>query len=492
MMRMPETAGALRLALPPAFAPAGQSAGLDSLAAAPRRAALLAEAERLGVLPAVARRLVSDRHPRVREIAARNLWLAREQGRVLKLLADAGVRATAVKGVNLARRLYPDASWREVDDIDLLVDRSDAARACAVLCGSGLTPNHRWTPEALSRQLSRPLFLAPELVFTSPSGAMVELHWDWPGGRSAPLDPFVQPEHYLVYLCRHAAKHFWSSMKWLCDLQLFVSRFGATVDWELFWRVAGENGAETGCAASLELCRRAFGGLPAPGLAQRLSRNARKLVNQAESVISNPAADRPHPVWTQIQLAPWRFRPALVRTWILPQPQDWSRAREQQQPSWQTVRRRFGHLWQRWAFHKIRKLSAKDWGILLEAYFTLIAAECARRLVPARWLLRAAKGRLSSREAGPQAWTLEQLRRIAWLVEAAANRQPVTTRCLTRSIALSWMLARRGVRPALQIGVKNDSGKLQAHAWVEWQGHALQEPVNQAGEYVALDPLAFR
>jgi len=54
------------------------------------------------------------------------------------------------------------------------------------------------------------------------------------------------------------------------------------------------------------------------------------------------------------------------------------------------------------------------------------------------------------------------------------------------------MLARRGVRPALQIGVKNDSGKLQAHAWVEWQGHALQEPVNQAGEYVALDPLAFR
>ena len=117
----------------------------------------------------------------MRKVAARNLWLRREQSRLLRLLADAGVQARGVKGVGLVERLYPDLSWREVEDVDILVEKSQAGRAFAALRRAGLAPNHEWTPDGLSRPLSRSIPLATELVFRDPGGLTVELHWDWPG-----------------------------------------------------------------------------------------------------------------------------------------------------------------------------------------------------------------------------------------------------------------------------------------------------------------------
>jgi hypothetical protein len=72
--------------------------------------------------------------------------------------------------------------------------------------------------------------------------------------------------------------------------------------------------------------------------------------------------------------------------------------------------------------------------------------------------------------------SLPELRRLAWLVDVAANRQPVTVRCLTRSLALVWMLRRRGVDADFHIGVGLGADHLEAHAWVEWKGEVLNEP----------------
>lgn len=52
---------------------------------------------------------------------------------------------------------------------------------------------------------------------------------------------------------------------------------------------------------------------------------------------------------------------------------------------------------------------------------------------------------------------------------------PGDTRCLTRSLALSRLLARRGIESRLVIGTRTQPTFL-AHAWVECEGVPVLDP----------------
>lgn len=47
--------------------------------------------------------------------------------------------------------------------------------------------------------------------------------------------------------------------------------------------------------------------------------------------------------------------------------------------------------------------------------------------------------------------------------------------CLSQSLALTWLLRRRGLSPALQLGVRLTGPQLDAHAWVEFEGRVLND-----------------
>jgi hypothetical protein len=69
--------------------------------------------------------------------------------------------------------------------------------------------------------------------------------------------------------------------------------------------------------------------------------------------------------------------------------------------------------------------------------------------------------------------------RLVWAVRAASRRIPAAT-CLTQSLALHCLLTRAGHRSQLRIGAnKNQAGRFQAHAWVEYEGEPL---LSSAGE----------
>ncbi|MCF8049990.1 MAG: lasso peptide biosynthesis B2 protein [Desulfobacterales bacterium] len=53
--------------------------------------------------------------------------------------------------------------------------------------------------------------------------------------------------------------------------------------------------------------------------------------------------------------------------------------------------------------------------------------------------------------------------------------------CLAESLALWWLLARRGIKAEFRIGVRTMTGVFESHAWVEYDGHALNE-VDHAGK----------
>lgn len=82
----------------------------------------------------------------------------------------------------------------------------------------------------------------------------------------------------------------------------------------------------------------------------------------------------------------------------------------------------------------------------------------------------------------------EQAQRIARLVAIAANHGLYRATCLRQSLALWWLLRRRGVAAELRLGVRKDQGELQAHAWIEHNGQALNDTQGVTASYAAFRP----
>ena len=82
----------------------------------------------------------------------------------------------------------------------------------------------------------------------------------------------------------------------------------------------------------------------------------------------------------------------------------------------------------------------------------------------------------------------QQVAMAVRLVNAAAVRhgwgRPT---CLEKSLALWWLLRQVGIASSVRIGTRKAAGKLEAHAWVECEGVALNEPAGEHRHYAAFD-----
>jgi len=85
--------------------------------------------------------------------------------------------------------------------------------------------------------------------------------------------------------------------------------------------------------------------------------------------------------------------------------------------------------------------------------------------------------------------SLAEIARIATLVNSAAGLAPIPATCLTRSLLLGWMLQRRGVTSQLRIGVRMNQGKLDAHAWVEYEGVPINDQPDVGQQFAAFDEI---
>jgi len=69
----------------------------------------------------------------------------------------------------------------------------------------------------------------------------------------------------------------------------------------------------------------------------------------------------------------------------------------------------------------------------------------------------------------------QRARATARMLSAAAQRSLLPSTCLHNSLVLWWLLRRRGIESELHIGGRKENGRLEAHAWVEVAGQALNE-----------------
>lgn len=67
-----------------------------------------------------------------------------------------------------------------------------------------------------------------------------------------------------------------------------------------------------------------------------------------------------------------------------------------------------------------------------------------------------------------------QLSKIVWAVNLSSRYLPGEVKCLARALTTQVIMISHGFSPQLRIGVaKGETGKLEAHAWIESQGQIV-------------------
>ena len=79
------------------------------------------------------------------------------------------------------------------------------------------------------------------------------------------------------------------------------------------------------------------------------------------------------------------------------------------------------------------------------------------------------------------------VQQVCRMVFAAGRNSPMRATCLERSLALWWLLGRKGITTQLRIGARKSEGKFEAHAWVERNGEAIGEPEGTHLHYAAFE-----
>jgi hypothetical protein len=141
---------------------------------------------------------------------------------------------------------------------------------------------------------------------------------------------------------------------------------------------------------------------------------------------------------------------------------------------------------------KWRKLRGLSWAERLLLAQAAVALPAVAALIRVRGLkgCQALLARLSPlanpglRADGPA----ESLARgVVRIVTAAAAHGPYRANCLQQSVTLWWLLRRRGLEGELRIGTRKMDGHVDAHAWVEFSGRALNESRDVGARYAVFE-----
>jgi hypothetical protein len=141
-------------------------------------------------------------------------------------------------------------------------------------------------------------------------------------------------------------------------------------------------------------------------------------------------------------------------------------------------------MWER--LRRFSELEAGARGIFLRAALLLPLISISLRMRG----FGATQGTLQRLFPSPKKETIGSRRYAeltARMVRTAVHHGVGHPTCLEESLALWWLLGRRGIASQLRIGIKKDSPKFEAHAWVELGGAPLNEPETPHQHYAAFE-----
>ncbi len=175
----------------------------------------------------------------------RNLILARELIGIVKDLREHGIDVVPFKGPALSMMAYGDIACRSFSDLDIMVHKDDVLSARDVLLSRGYSPQVAFTAKQERNILKN--VCEYNFVRGNPS-IVVEVHWKfhtdyyyvppiegiWSRLVSINLEgvPIVSfsADDLVLVLSSHAAKHDWSTLKFICDFAGLISR--SQINWD--------------------------------------------------------------------------------------------------------------------------------------------------------------------------------------------------------------------------------------------------------------------
>jgi hypothetical protein len=187
-----------------------------------------------------------------------NMMVTSELFSLIDQLHERGISSIPFKGPLLAQVLYGDISYRQFDDLDILIQKKDFQKTKEFLIAKGYRPEQLMNPmqeSVLLRTLHHFLF------YNNRSGLSVEIHWEIsPGIYSFNLDMAgvwhraqpvtlsgrevitLSPADLLLILCEHGSRHYWKRLLWIADIARLAEC--TDIDWPLLLRHAREIGSE--------------------------------------------------------------------------------------------------------------------------------------------------------------------------------------------------------------------------------------------------------
>ena len=220
-------------------------------------------------LDGAAGRLVSESHLRgdarprlarrpryvIRQSAIRHLQLNAELLKVLRVFDQHRIEVVPMKGPVLAAMLCDEIPWRDSVDLDLLVRRADITRAKNALLAAG----YRLDSDLPAGEERAVFHWRSQLVLKRDGGGTaLDLHWQllpslFPAARHfesvwerlqtiAFHDRSIlalSNEDQLFFLCAHAARHSWQSLRLAADVARLI-HVSANLDWDSIIRAARE------------------------------------------------------------------------------------------------------------------------------------------------------------------------------------------------------------------------------------------------------------
>lgn len=192
----------------------------------------------------------------MREIGVRNLMIAERLKAVMDKLARAGVRPIVMKGCHLIQNVYP-FGIRPIEDIDLLLDRRDYAKADRVLRELGYEDTiigmDAWTHLEVSNKVtylngSQPVIPVDVHFSLGPFPYLgrlthAELLSETEIVRAGDTDLLVlNPEMLLLHLCLHVFQH--RKEHWQVsarDIAVVSAAFADRIRWDRFVDLVGKH-----------------------------------------------------------------------------------------------------------------------------------------------------------------------------------------------------------------------------------------------------------
>ncbi|WP_028550867.1 nucleotidyltransferase domain-containing protein [Paenibacillus sp. UNC451MF] len=166
------------------------------------------------------------------------LHLSAEMDTICKLLSDSGIRSLVLKGPVLAADLYGDISQRTSGDLDILIPIEELEHAEQLLVRQGYEKDE-YIQTVLNDWKWRHHHIT---FFHHHKGIKVEIHWRlgpgpgkepsfqalWERRRTSAITRhpvyYLGREDLFLFLVSHGARHGWSRLRWLLDIDRMVKQ----------------------------------------------------------------------------------------------------------------------------------------------------------------------------------------------------------------------------------------------------------------------------